>query len=159
MLKATPEEVEQRVEALAARVKDLERDVERARHNAATTDLDAWVRDAGEVGGVKLVVQDAQVADSKDFRALGDSVREKLGSGIAVLVSAQEGKANLMVLVSDDLVGRGIKAGDLIRGLGEVIGAKGGGRPHMAQAGGGDASKVPALLAKAPELVADALVD
>ena len=123
----------------------------------STTDVDAWLRDASDIDGAKVIVQQADVADSKDFRALGDQVRDKLGSGVAVLASPSDGKLTIMVLVSDDLVSRGVKAGDIIRPVGALVDAKGGGRPHMAQAGGGDASKIANLLAEAPGLVTDAL--
>jgi alanyl-tRNA synthetase len=156
-LRSVPEEVESRVAALGDRVKELERDLERTRKMMSTTDVDAWLRDAGEIAGSKVLVQQVDVADSKDFRALGDQLREKLGSGVGVLASPSDGKLSVMVLVSDDLVSRGVKAGDIIRDVGALVDAKGGGRPHMAQAGGGDASKLPDLLAKAPGMIAESL--
>jgi alanyl-tRNA synthetase len=156
-LRSVPEEVESRVTALGDRVKELERELERTRKMMSTTDVDAWLRDAGEIAGAKVLVQQVDVADSKDFRALGDQLREKLGSGVGVLASPSDGKLSVMVLVSDDLVSRGVKAGDIIRNVGALVDAKGGGRPHMAQAGGGDASKLPDLLAKAPGMIAESL--
>jgi len=158
LLKASPEEAEDRVRALAERLRELERDLERTREMMASTDVDRWIAQAGEINGAKVLVQEVPAADAKAFRAIGDAVREKLGRGVAVLASGDGDKLSLMVVVTDNLVEAGVKAGDLIRGIGELIGARGGGRPHMAQAGGGDPAKLPMLLAKAPEIIEKALV-
>ncbi len=157
LLKASSSEVEDRVAALAARVRELERELEQAHRTSAGTDVDKWIAEAGVVGDAKLLVRVTEMSDVKALRALGDSLREKLGTGVGVLVNRDGEKALLTVLVTDDLVERGIKAGDLAKELGGLIGARGGGRPHMAQAGGGDSARIPDLLAKVPDLVANAL--
>ena len=157
LLKANPEEAEDRVRALAEKVRDLERELEKARQMRAANDIDAWIAEAGRVKDAKVVIQEVPGADAKSFRAIGDTVREKLGKGVGVLAASEDGKLNLIVVVTDDLVAAGVKAGDIIRVLGEIIGARGGGRPHMAQAGGGDPEKLAQLLAKAPEIVGKAI--
>ena len=71
-----------------------------------------------------------------DLRNLGDVWRQKSSSNVLVLASAYEEKANLMILVDDETIAKGLKAGDLIKPLANLVGGGGGGRPQMAQAGG-----------------------
>ena len=70
------------------------------------------------------------------LRNLGDVWRQKAASNVLVIASAQEDKANIMVLVDDETIAKGVKAGDLIKPLANLVGGGGGGRPQMAQAGG-----------------------
>ena len=76
------------------------------------------------------------VPTMKELQALGDAVRAALGSGIGLLLGTfEDDKQGLVVVVTDDLVGRGITAGGLVKALAAETGIKGGGKPHMAQAG------------------------
>jgi len=85
-----------------------------------------------------------------------DQLKNKLGSGVVVLLTAQDDKGSLIAGVTKDLTGQ-VKAGDLVRELASRLGGKGGGRPDMAQGGGTDVSAVPAALQAVPELVAASL--
>ena len=156
LLKAGPEELETRVTSLVERIRELERELERTRTAMAGSDVDRWVAEAGRVGASKLLVREVSMPDAKAFRALGDAVRERLRDGVALLISREDDKLSLMVLVTDNLVKK-VQAGKLVGALAGLIGARGGGRPHMAQAGGGDPAKLPELLAKAPDIIAHAL--
>jgi alanyl-tRNA synthetase len=86
------------------------------------------------------------------MRHLVDDLRARLGSGAVLAVAETEGKVLLAIGVTKDLVGS-LKAGDLIRDVASVVGGGGGGRPDFAQAGGKDASKIDAALARFYELV------
>ena len=82
-----------------------------------------------------------------------DRLRQKAGSSLIVLGwKNEDGTAGLAVGVSEDLVKKGIKSNGIIKPVAEVVGGKGGGPPHLATAGGKDASKLPEALAKAVEL-------
>ena len=94
--------------------------------------------------------------DATGLRTLLDKLRDKLGSGVVVLGSAEEGKASLCIGVSKDLTGR-IKAGDIVKQLAPIVGGGGGGRPDMAQAGGKDPEKLPEAMAQAGQVVAGLL--
>ena len=100
------------------------------------------------VGDVKLMARSVEGIDLKDLRSLADEGKKKVGSGIVAIVGVtDDGKAGIVVGVTDDLVKR-FNAVDLVRKGAEVLGGKGGGgRPDMAQAGGPDASKADAALA------------
>jgi alanyl-tRNA synthetase len=80
-----------------------------------------------------------------------DSLKKKAPSHAILLGSAGEGKVNFIAAVSDDLIAKGLKAGDWIRETAKVAGGGGGGRPQMAQAGGKDPAKLPDALARARE--------
>ena len=78
-----------------------------------------------------------------ELRNLGDSLKEKLGTGVVVLASSQgTDKVNLIVTATDDAVKKGVHAGNIIKACAAMVGGGGGGRPNMAQAGGKDASKL-----------------
>ena len=84
----------------------------------------------------------------KSLQALGDALREKMSHGVAVLgASFGEGKNTLLAVVTDDLRDRGIRADNVIRDVAAVAGGRGGGKPHMAQAGIPDAEKLGEALA------------
>ncbi len=87
------------------------------------------------MSGVKVLSVRVDGVDGKGLRELADQLRERLPSGVIVLGSAAEGKANLLVAVTRDLTER-LSAGRLVQKLAERVGGKGGGRPDLAQAGG-----------------------
>jgi alanyl-tRNA synthetase len=86
-----------------------------------------------------------------------DSVRKKSPSHALLLASAGDGKVNFVAAVSEDLIAKGLKAGDWIREVAKVAGGGGGGRPQMAQAGGKDPAKLPDALARAREFAQGAV--
>jgi alanyl-tRNA synthetase len=106
-------------------------------------------REAVDVDGVRLVARRARGLDRNALRALTDSLRDRMGSGVVVLAAETDGKVSLVVSVTKDLVGR-VKAGDLVRHLAPIVGGGGGGRPDFAEAGGRDAARIDALLEEAP---------
>ena len=88
---------------------------------------------------------------------MGDQLKQKLGSGVVVLASGKDSKVNLMAMATDDVVKKGVHAGNIIKAAAAVCGGGGGGRPNMAQAGGKDASKIADALEKAKAVVAEQL--
>jgi alanyl-tRNA synthetase len=87
-------------------------------------------------------------------QALGDQLRESQPGTVAVLgARLEEGRATLLAVVSDDLRDRGVRADEIVRAVAAVAGGKGGGKPHMAQAGIPDATRLAEALRQAPELV------
>ena len=164
MLKAAPGEVIGRVTSLNQRIRDLEKELAKTRQEMANKSMDAMLSGSDEagpavtkIGDAKLIVQEISLDDKKAFRAMGDTVRDKLGSGVGVIINTAEDSLALLVVVTDDLVGNGVKAGNIIKEIGAIIGARGGGKPHMAQAGGGDAAKLGELKDVLPGIVENAL--
>ena len=93
-----------------------------------------------------MLVSQVDGFNAKSLRDTVDQLKNKLGSAIVVLASADEGKVSLVAGVSKDLTER-VKAGELVNMVAQQVGGKGGGRPDMAMAGGSDAAAVPAALA------------
>ena len=160
-LKAPVDGVEKRVAALLDERRALERRLDEAMRGggdqlqiAAQRRAGARTRTArGSSTGI------VRAGDVKELQALGDAVREKLGSGVGVLAASfEDGKNTLLVVVTDDLRERGLRADALIKDIAAAAGGRGGGKPHMAQAGVPDAARFGEALARAPELVRDALV-
>ncbi len=112
--------------------------------------------DARDVSGVKLVTRRVEGIEKGALRGLSDSLRDRLGSGVVVLVSELDGKVALVVSVSKDLTSR-VHAGRLVKELAPIVDGSGGGRPDFAEAGGRDATRIDELLAAAPKVLEVAL--
>ena len=151
-MKATPDTVERRLTAVLEERRALERKLGEARQGGGDQ-VDALLGNAERVNGTRVVVGDVHVGDAKELQALGDALRERLQSGIAVLSATMEdGKGTLLVIVTDDLREKGMRADTLVRAVAAIAGGKGGGKPHMAQAGVPDASRLAAAMAEAPAI-------
>ncbi len=151
LLSGSMEDAVDKVAALLKRQKELEKEVAALTSAMAVSDLDGLLDSGVEVNGVKVISGQVSLDSAKTLREVGDRVREKMGSGVAVLGGEFGGKAALLALVSKDLTDR-IRAGDLVREVAAIVGGKGGGRPDMAQAGGPMADKLPEAVKAVPEL-------
>jgi alanyl-tRNA synthetase len=131
------EELDRRAEHARA----VQRELEKHRVGGVREQLLELAKTAPEVAGVKLLTARADGLEAAEMRELADVLRGALGSGVAVLGRAGEDKASILVAVTKDLTGK-IRAGDLVRVLGKVIGGSGGGRPDLAEAGGKDPARL-----------------
>ncbi len=151
-LRTSPESVVEQVQRILEERKRVERELSDAKKKLAMSGGGDGKRDGADgvrtVGDVKLMARAVEGIDLKDLRSLADEGKKKMGSGIVAIVGvSDDGKAGIVVGVTDDLVAR-FNAVDLARKGAEVLGGKGGGgRPDMAQAGGPDGSKADAALA------------
>ena len=150
VLRTTPDDVEARVAALLDERRKLERELAEAKKALALGGGGAAAASADEeVGGVKFSGQVLDGLDPKELRGLLDQAKARLGSGVAVIVAVNEGKASIAAAVTEDLTGK-VSAVDLVRAGVEALGGKGGGgRPDMAQGGGPDGSKAAEAIAAA----------
>lgn len=137
LLKAKPDDVPARVESLIEERRKLERDLAEARRQMATGGGGATAgAETLDVGGVKFAPKLLDGMPAKDLKNLADDLKTQLGSGVVAVVSNVDGKASLVVGVTEDLTER-VSAVDLVRAGSAAVGGKGGGgRPDMAQAGG-----------------------
>jgi alanyl-tRNA synthetase len=139
-------------------IKKLRRELDQMRMKSAATSVASSANQAVDVEGIQVVAQRVDALDRGQLRTLVDNLRNKLGSGVVVLGSAQEdGKVALIAGVTKDLTGR-LSAGKIIGPLAQKVGGSGGGRPDMAEAGGKDVSALSAALASAPEIVRELLL-
>ncbi|PWK49842.1 alanine--tRNA ligase [Pleionea mediterranea] len=141
-LKSEPAKVDEKLEQLINKSKELEKQVSQLTGKLASSQGADLLNEVVEIAGVKVIAKLLTGVESKSLRDLMDQIKNKLGSGIVVLGVENQGKGSLIAGVTKDLVGS-IKAGDLVKHAASHIGGKGGGRPDMAQAGGPDADKLP----------------
>ncbi|HLY89630.1 MAG TPA: alanine--tRNA ligase [Acetobacteraceae bacterium] len=143
-LRASPAEAPERVAAIQDTVRRLERQVAELQRKLATGGSAAEIED---VNGVKLAARNLGEVPARDLKGLAEAIGKQLGTGVVALVSTAEGKASIVVGVSQDLTGR-FNAVELVRAASAAVGGKGGGgRPDMAQAGGPDGGRAEEALA------------
>jgi alanyl-tRNA synthetase len=138
---------------LLEQLRRFEKEAAKAAVEHGAAGLDTLLRNAEEFSGGRLVVARVQAADAEQLKALGDVLREKLRSGIGLLAADIDGKVQLVCVVTDDFVAKGIKAGAVVGPIAKKLGGGGGGRPHMATAGAKDVAALDAVLAEAPSII------
>ncbi|WP_151670635.1 alanine--tRNA ligase [Nitrincola schmidtii] len=146
----------EKVKLIAERNKQLEKELEKVNAKLASAQSGDLLSHVTIVNGISLLATEIEGADPKSLRDMMDQLKNKLGSGVVVLLArTDDGKVSVLAGVTKDLITR-VKAGDLVRELASVLGGKGGGRPDMAQGGGVDVSAIPAALQRVPELLNNA---
>lgn len=153
IVKAIPDNMVKRIETLVAEQKELSKELEKLKAKMAGGAVSEILNGKKEINGVNAVLAEVKEADGNALRTMGDQLKEKLGSGVIVLGSGKDGKVSLVVMATDDVVKKGVHAGNIIKAAAAVCGGGGGGRPNMAQAGGKDASKIGEALVKAEEVI------
>lgn len=151
--KTTPAGLADKIAHLMAEVKELHSENESLKAKAAKEALGDVMDQVQEVKGVKLLATSVDGVDMNGLRDLGDQLKEKLGEGVVVLLSAQDGKVNMIAMATDGAVASGAHAGNLIKGIAALVGGGGGGRPNMAQAGGKNPAGIPAAIAEATKVL------
>ena len=140
-MKADTETVADRVEAMLARSRELERDLDRLKARVAASHGDDLAAQAVDIGGLKVLAAKIDGADPKALRETVDRLKSRLGSAAVVLATVNAGKVVLVAGVTKDCTDR-IEAGMLANHVARQVGGRGGGRPELAQAGGNDPSRV-----------------
>ncbi|WP_097469881.1 alanine--tRNA ligase [Escherichia coli] len=146
LLKGDSNNLADKVRSVLERTRQLEKELQQLKEQAAAQESANLSRKAIDVNGVKLLVSELSGVEPKMLRTMVDDLKNQLGSTIIVLATVAEGKVSLIAGVSKDITDR-VKAGELIGMVAQQVGGKGGGRPDMAQAGGTDAAALPAALA------------
>ena len=157
LMKAKPEQLADKIQHLMAENKALGSEVESLKSKMAKDAMGNVMDQVQEVAGVKLLATSVEGVDMNGLRDLGDQLKEKLGEGVILLVSASGEKVNLMAMATEDAVSQGAHAGNLIKACAACVGGGGGGRPNMAQAGGKNPAGVQDALAKAVEVLKEQL--
>jgi alanyl-tRNA synthetase len=146
--KANPATLADRIEKFWAHEKTLQKHIEELQRKLMSGGggFDSLLGQARDIGGVKVLGVRTDVTDRAQLRELAEKLRDKLGDSIVLVGSEHEGKAQLVLTVAKPLLGR-YKAGELIRGVAQIVGGSGGGRPDMAQAGGTEPGKLDEAIA------------
>ena len=153
LLKATPDNLADKITHLMSENKALHSEVESLKSRMAQDAVGDVLDQVKEVKGVKLLAAEVDGVDMNGLRDLGDQLKEKLGDGVVVLASANDGKVSLMATATDGAMKKGAHAGNLVKGIAGCVGGCGGGRPNMAQAGGKNPAGIKDALEKAAEVL------
>jgi alanyl-tRNA synthetase len=156
-LNTRPEELSVKIAAQQDDIKRLTRELQQTRMKAALGEnagggSGAAQDDAIDVAGVKLVARQVNGLDKDGLRALADSHRSRIKSGVVVLAAAEDSKVTIVVAVTPD-ISRKVQAGQVVKQLAPIVGGGGGGRPDFAEAGGKDPSKIAEMLGAAKGVI------
>jgi len=136
------DEVAARVEKLTARVRELEKQLEKIQMQQASENAEDFEKYVKEIAGIQCYVNRVPDMPSTALRTFADTVRDKMGSGVVVLGSVFESGVLLASSATPDVIKKGIHAGNLVKEIAKSIGGSGGGRPDFGQAGGKDPQKL-----------------
>ena len=159
LLNVPEAQIPEMAEKLAEEKRQLEKEVQSLRSKAALAGISELVAQAEEVEGVYVLAREIEADSADTLRNIGHSVREQISSGIAWLATTMDEKSTLLCVVSDDLIQRGIKAGDMVNEVAKLADGRGGGKPNMAQAGIKAPEKLSSALAAATEIVREKLAN
>ncbi len=152
-----PEEVERAVLRLMGELHERQKEIAELRRELARLEFESLLQKTQTVSGVQVVAVRVRATDEETLREMTDWLRNRLGSVIVVLGAVIDDKPHLVAAVTPDLVERGLNASVLVKQVAQVVGGGGGGRPHLAQAGGRDPSRLDEALSLVPRLVETAI--
>jgi alanyl-tRNA synthetase len=151
-VKANTANAVEKVEQLAAQVKEQEKAMAAMQSKLASADSGALLKQVKLLGGINLLAHHIEGANGKVLRDMADALKSQVDNTVFILVTNEGSKVSIITGVTKDLTAR-FKAGDLMREVAPLVGGKGGGRPDMAQGGGTDPAGIPALLKAAEQWV------
>jgi len=146
-LAVSPEDVPQKTQALAEELSVVRKQMAALRREISLVEFSRQLENVSQVGGLPVMAVEIPGADADTLRQMADHFRLRHPSGVVVLASVIEDRPLLIAAVTEDLVKRGLNAGELVKFVAAPLGGGGGGRPTLAQAGGKDASQLPQALA------------
>ena len=154
-LKCRIDEVPARIASLQADVREVNQKLKAALTGASSDAISSAIEGALDADGYKLVLAQLSGLEASELRNVWDTIRQKVSGPVACVVATvtEKGTPALLAAATDDAVSAGFKAGDVIKEISAHVGGRGGGKPTMAQAGGKDASGIPAALDAARALL------
>ncbi len=152
-----PKELPRRAQQLQEEVQTLKRELAQFTRASVGETVDAFLADAEDVAGTKIVCRRVDAADRDILREYADQLRSRADSVAVLLATEIDGKVALLAAVSKGLIKQGVKAGDCVREAAKAVGGGGGGRPDLAEAGGKDVSKIDDALSIAADVYRRAL--
>lgn len=134
--------------------KQHEKELAKQKVQQASGSIDDLIKNADSSLGFKLISSNFDVPSMDELKEIGDRLREKIGSGVGLLYSVIDGKVALVALVSDDLVkDKKLSAGKIAGDIAKLLGGGGGGKPHLATAGGKDITKINEAVSQLPDII------
>ena len=154
IVKAKPADLADRLNAQNEEIKQLKKELEQFKAKEAAGAVDQMLNSAKAVGAVKVLTVKVPGADAGKLRQMGDVLRDKDASVVAVLASVNGEKVTFLAVCGKDAVKAGVKAGEIVKHVCTVCGGSGGGKPDSAMGGGKDVSKMDEALASVADFVA-----
>ncbi|WP_043887684.1 alanine--tRNA ligase [Methylophaga thiooxydans] len=156
LLKAKPDNVQDKAALLVQRSRELEKELESLKAKLASSAGDDLANSVQEINGIKVLASSLEGADGKALREAVDQLKNKLGTAAIVLTAVKDEKITIIAGVTKDITDK-IRAGDLVGHVASQVGGKGGGRPDMAQGGGNEPQNLAAALASVTDWVGSKL--
>ncbi|MBE6958214.1 MAG: alanine--tRNA ligase [Ruminococcaceae bacterium] len=156
-LKAKPADIMEKIQNQTDEIRNLKRAIESFEAKEAAGEVDRFLFGAHEIGGLKVLTAMVSNADAGKLRQMGDTLRDKSDSVVAVLAAVNGDKITFLAVCGKEAIAKGIKAGDLVKLVCTACGGSGGGKPDSAMGGGKDATLVDNALAMVDDFVASKL--
>jgi alanyl-tRNA synthetase len=156
-LGATPDEVDRKVLSLMDELQSARKEIARLQERVARREFESLLDNVQSVGGASLLSARVSAPSVEVLREMTDWFRDRMGSGVVALGTVLGDRPALVVAVTPDLVDRGVDASKLIRGMAQLVGGGGGGKPTLAQAGGRDPARLDDALGQAPRMLEEML--
>jgi len=145
---------DEKVSELLEAKKKLEKEISELKLHDKLGEVDSALSSSTEVSGIKIFKARVNAENMDELKSFGDEIRNKIKSGVGILISEVEGKAGIVCVVSDDLIKeKKLSAGKIVGELAKLVGGGGGGRPHLATAGGKEIGKIQAVLSSVEDTV------
>ena len=153
-LKTTPDFLSGKIYNMLDEIKEYKRQIEQYKAKESAGSAGDLLKNGKAVGGLNVVTAKVTSGDANSLRQMGDVLRDKDASVVAVIALVGE-KLSLLAVCGKDAVAKGVKAGDIIKTIAPIVGGKGGGKPDSAMGGGSDVSKVDEALAAVEGFVSE----
>ncbi len=150
--KIARQEIPAFIEKLQGQVRDLQRQIYDMKTQSARARINGMLSRIKEIRGIKVLADTLPETDRASLRTLADELKQKLGSGVVILGTPQDGKVALVVMVTSDICKR-LPAGEIIKHIAPLVGGAGGGKPELAEAGGKDSSKLADAIEKSYSVI------
>ena len=157
LLGTIPEDLPNKTQVLLSELDRSHKQIAALRQETVAADFTQKLGSVPTVNDVPVLTAILPNADADTLRNMTDRFRARYSSGVVVLASVVNERPMIIAAVTDDLVKRGLSAGDLVKAAAQKVGGSGGGRPTLAQAGGKDPDQLPAAMAAAEEFVREKL--
>ena len=152
-MKVKPTEVTSRLQGYLEEIRDQKRVIEQYKTKEAAGDVERFLFGSRNINGLKVLTASLPQADANKLRQMGDMLRDKDESVVAVLAAVNGGKPTFLAVCGKEAVAKGIKAGELVKLVCCACGGSGGGKPDSAMGGGKDVNKVDNALALVDDYV------
>ena len=137
LLNSQSDEILQKIQELLQSKKQIEKELEKLNTQVLSAGIEDLLEKAQDINGINLIIQEIPDSNVNQLKNLGDSIRERCQNTVALLGTKHQGKVNFVCIVTDDVIrNKNLHAGKLVQQIARITGGSGGGRAHMATAGG-----------------------